>query len=100
VELTIEVLGMLSEAVENDKPSHILKKAGKLFLERGFAGTSMGQIAAAGAGAKGTFYGHFRSISAVRNLFVPSRSSRSADAIHLHRLNARAEWRSVTAAAI
>ena len=37
--------------------------------------------------------------SAVRNLFVPSRSSRSAAAIHLHRLNAMAEWRSVTAAA-
>nr|WP_312891087.1 IS6 family transposase [Microvirga aerilata] len=31
--------------------------------------------------------------SAVRNLFVPSRSSRSAPAIRLHRLNAMAEWR-------
>ena len=37
--------------------------------------------------------------SAVRNLFVRSRSSRSAAAIHLHRLNAMAEWKSVTAAA-
>ena len=37
--------------------------------------------------------------SAVRNLFVPSRSSRSAAAIHLHRLNAMAEWKSVSAAA-
>jgi putative transposase len=33
--------------------------------------------------------------SAVRNLFVPSRSSRSASATHLHRLNAMAEWKSV-----
>jgi putative transposase len=32
--------------------------------------------------------------SAVRNLFVPSRSSRFASAIHLHRLNAMAEWKS------
>jgi putative transposase len=31
--------------------------------------------------------------SAVRNLFVPSRSSRSASATHLHRLNAMAEWK-------
>jgi putative transposase len=31
--------------------------------------------------------------SAVRNLFVPPRSRRSAAATHLHRLNAMAEWR-------
>jgi putative transposase len=33
--------------------------------------------------------------SAVRNLFVPPRSSRSAPATHLHRLNAMAEWKAV-----
>jgi putative transposase len=32
--------------------------------------------------------------SAVRNLFVPPRSSRSAPATRLHRLNAMAEWKS------
>ena len=32
--------------------------------------------------------------SAVRNLFVPPRSHRSASATHLHRLNAMAEWKS------
>lgn len=52
---------MQSETAESDKRSHILKTAGKLFLERGFAGTSMGEIAAAGAGSKGTIYGYFRS---------------------------------------
>jgi AcrR family transcriptional regulator len=52
---------MQSETGEGDKRSHILKTAGKLFLERGFAGTSMGEIAAAGAGSKGTIYGYFRS---------------------------------------
>ena len=31
--------------------------------------------------------------SAVRNLFVPPRSHRSAPATHLHRLNAMAEWK-------
>jgi putative transposase len=31
--------------------------------------------------------------SAVRNLFVPSRSGRSAPATHLHRLNAMVEWK-------
>ena len=36
--------------------------------------------------------------SAVRNLFVPPRSSRSASATHLHRLNAMAEWRAVVGA--
>ncbi|MBM1172540.1 IS6 family transposase [Microvirga arabica] len=33
--------------------------------------------------------------SAVRNLFVPPRSRRSALATHLHRLNAMAEWKTV-----
>jgi AcrR family transcriptional regulator len=52
---------MQSETAESDKRSHILKTAGKLFLEHGFAGTSMGKIAAAGAGSKGTIYDYFRS---------------------------------------
>jgi TetR/AcrR family transcriptional repressor of mexJK operon len=50
-----------AKPVESDKRSHIIRTAGKLFLDRGFAGTSMGDIAAAGAGAKGTIYGYFRS---------------------------------------
>jgi putative transposase len=33
--------------------------------------------------------------SAVRNLFVPTRSRRSALATHLHRLNAMVEWKTV-----
>jgi putative transposase len=35
--------------------------------------------------------------SAVRNVFVPPRSRRSALAIHLHRLNAMAEWKAAAA---
>ncbi len=34
--------------------------------------------------------------SALRNLFVPPRSKRSAFGIHIHRLNAMAEWKAVT----
>jgi putative transposase len=37
--------------------------------------------------------------SAIRNLFVPPRSKRSALHIHLHRLKALEEWKAVTAAA-
>jgi putative transposase len=37
--------------------------------------------------------------SAIRNLFVPPYSSRSAFAVHLHRLNAMAAWKYVTGAA-
>jgi putative transposase len=37
--------------------------------------------------------------SAVRNLFVPSRSHHSACAVRLHRLNALAEWKSAAAIA-
>ena len=33
--------------------------------------------------------------SAIRNLFVPPRSRRSAHTTRLHRLNAMAEWKSV-----
>jgi putative transposase len=36
--------------------------------------------------------------SAVRNLFVPPRSHRSALAMHLHRLTAMAEWKAVAGA--
>lgn len=52
---------------------------------------------------------HFRSagalqrfvsiFSALRNLLVPSRSKRTAFGIHLHRLQAFAQWNAVTAAA-
>ena len=38
--------------------------------------------------------------SAVRNLFVPPQSQRSAFAIHLHRLKAMAEWNSAAAVPI
>lgn len=34
--------------------------------------------------------------SAIRNLFVPPRSKRSALSIHIHRLNAIAEWNAAT----
>ena len=34
--------------------------------------------------------------SALRNLFVPPGSKRSALAIHIHRLQAMAEWKAVT----
>lgn len=44
-----------------DKRTHILNVAGRLFLEHGFAGTSMGEIAKAGAGSKGTLYTYFDS---------------------------------------
>jgi putative transposase len=37
--------------------------------------------------------GIFVSYETVRNLFVPSRSRRSARATYLHRLNAMAEWK-------
>jgi putative transposase len=37
--------------------------------------------------------------SAVRNLFVPPRSHRSASATHRHRLNAMAEWKSAASVA-
>ena len=40
-----------------------------------------------------------RVFSAVRNLFVPPRSHRSAPATHLHRLNAMAEWKSAASVA-
>jgi len=36
--------------------------------------------------------------SAIRNLFVPSRSKCSSFQIHLHRLNAQAQWKTVTGA--
>lgn len=37
--------------------------------------------------------------SAVRNLFVPARSNRSAFAIHLHHLAAMAHWKDVAGVA-
>ena len=37
--------------------------------------------------------------SAIRNLFVPPRSHRSASATHRHRLNTMAEWKSAASVA-
>lgn len=48
------------------------------------------------AGALQRFVSNF---SAVRNLFVPPRHKRSALGIHLHRLNAFAQWKAITATA-
>jgi hypothetical protein len=47
----------------------------------------------------GVCNGFVSTFSTLRNHFVPPRSQRSALSIHLHRLTAMAEWKSVTAAA-
>lgn len=52
--------------------AHILQVAGKVFLERGFAGASMGDIAAAGAGSKGTLYLYFSSKEELFQTFMVS----------------------------
>jgi putative transposase len=38
-------------------------------------------------------------VSAVRNLFVPPRSRRSALSTHLHRLDAMAQWKAIAGVA-
>jgi len=42
-----------------DRRAYILSAAGRVFLEQGFAGASIGDIARAGAGSKGTLYTYF-----------------------------------------
>jgi AcrR family transcriptional regulator len=49
----------MPKAPQTDKRAHILKVAGETFLEKGFAGASMSDIAKAGAGSKGTLYTYF-----------------------------------------
>jgi AcrR family transcriptional regulator len=44
-----------------DRRAYILAGAGRVFLEQGFAGASIGDIARAGAGSKGTLYTYFSS---------------------------------------
>ncbi|BAI99110.1 MULTISPECIES: TetR/AcrR family transcriptional regulator C-terminal domain-containing protein [Sphingomonadales] len=56
----------------SDKRTHILNVAGRLFLENGFAGTSMGDIAKAGAGSKGTLYTYFDSKEQMFDEFMHS----------------------------
>jgi TetR/AcrR family transcriptional repressor of mexJK operon len=77
---------MPTENGAGDKRSLILKIAGKLFLERGFAGTSMGEIASAGAGSKGTLYTYFKSKEELFVAFmteeIAARASMTFDPLH------------------
>ena len=50
---------MAHELAPRDRRSEILAIAGQLFLENGYQGTSMSQIAAAVGGSKGTLYAYF-----------------------------------------
>jgi putative transposase len=47
--------------------------------------------------SSGSLQRFLSAFSAVRNLFVPPRSKRTALALHLHRVSAFAHWKSVTA---
>lgn len=55
-----------------DKRAHILKVAGTAFLEKGFAGASMSDIAKSGAGSKGTLYTYFSSKEEMFEEFMAS----------------------------
>jgi len=50
---------MMNERTARDRRAEILDIAGPLFLEYGYQGTSMSQIAAAVGGSKGTLYAYF-----------------------------------------
>lgn len=50
---------MTQERSQRDRRTEILEVAGPLFLEQGYQGTSMSQIAAAVGGSKGTLYAYF-----------------------------------------
>lgn len=50
---------MTQERAQRDRRAEILEIAGPLFLENGYQGTSMSQIAAAVGGSKGTLYAYF-----------------------------------------
>jgi putative transposase len=47
--------------------------------------------------SSGSLQRFLSAFSAVRNLFVPPRSKRTALALHLHRASAFAHWKAVTA---
>ncbi len=50
---------------QRDRRTEILEIAGALFLEHGYQGTSMSQIAAAVGGSKGTLYAYFENKEAL-----------------------------------
>lgn len=56
-----------------DRRSEILEIAGPLFLEHGYQGTSMSQIAAAMGGSKGTLYSYFDSKEALFEAYMQDR---------------------------
>lgn len=51
----------MAKMPQTDRRAHILDVASRVFLKEGFAGASMGDIAKAGAGSKGTLYTYFSS---------------------------------------
>ena len=61
-----------------DRRSRILEIAGGLFLEHGYQGTSMSQIAAAVGGSKGTLYAYFNSKEALFEAYLQDRMQAEA----------------------
>ncbi|MGJ3521914.1 TetR/AcrR family transcriptional regulator [Nitratidesulfovibrio sp. D1] len=61
-----------------DRRSRILEIAGGLFLEHGYQGTSMSQIAAAVGGSKGTLYAYFNSKEALFEAYLQDRMQADA----------------------
>lgn len=61
-----------------DRRAYILNAAGRVFLEQGFAGASIGDIARAGAGSKGTLYTYFSSKEEMFEEFMVSEIERRA----------------------
>jgi AcrR family transcriptional regulator len=62
----------MAKLPQADRRAHILSAAGKVFLEQGFAGASMNDIAKAGAGSKGTLYTYFDSKEEMFEAFMIS----------------------------
>lgn len=56
---------MTQERSQRDRRTEMLEIAGPLFLEHGYQGTSMSQIAAAVGGSKGTLYAYFENKEAL-----------------------------------
>ncbi|MDR3045663.1 MAG: TetR/AcrR family transcriptional regulator [Desulfovibrio sp.] len=61
-----------------DRRSRILEIAGGLFLEHGYQGTSMSQIAAAVGGSKGTLYAYFSSKESLFEAYLHDRTQAEA----------------------
>jgi TetR/AcrR family transcriptional repressor of mexJK operon len=71
----------MTKPTQRNRHAEILEIAGEIFLEHGYAATSMSKVAAAVGGSKGTLYSYFASKEALFEAFIREKINQEVPAV-------------------